>query len=142
MSSFWLCGSRVVYPIIYGLVPSPPRLNNGVSLKVLFLFYPWFTRQDLRRKFIWRQKKLVCLQKLRKNILLFNTWCHFKVLDDDDDDDDDDDVNDVSGTFWGFLDVLFRYFRFSKASFNAWHLIHNILKLRCHLGTKTYGRLP
>ena len=40
-------GSRVVYPIINRLVPSPPRLNNGVSLKVLFLFYPWFTRHDL-----------------------------------------------------------------------------------------------
>ena len=52
--SFSLRGSRVVYPIINRLVPSPPRLNNGVSLNVLFLFYPWFTRHDLA--FI-RQKK-------------------------------------------------------------------------------------
>ena len=44
--SFSLGGSRVVYPIINRLVPSLPRLNNGVSLKVLFLFYPWFTRHD------------------------------------------------------------------------------------------------
>ena len=44
---FSLRGSRVVYPIINRLVPSPPRLNNGVSLKVLFLFYPWFKRHDL-----------------------------------------------------------------------------------------------
>ena len=57
MCSFWPCGSRVVYPTINGLVPSPPRLNNGVSLKVLFLVYPWFTPHDLCRKFIWRPKK-------------------------------------------------------------------------------------
>ena len=41
------------------------------------------------------------------------------------------------------LDVLFHVFRFSKASFNACDIfIHNILKLRRHLGTVMYGRLP
>ena len=69
---FSLRGSRVVYPIINRLVPSLPRLNHGVSLKVLFLFYPWFTRHDFA--FILHpKKKLVCLQKLRKNIFLLNT---------------------------------------------------------------------
>ena len=37
------------------------------------------------------------------------------------------------------LDGLFRVFRFSKASDI---FIHKILKLRRHLGTRTYGRLP
>ena len=41
------------------------------------------------------------------------------------------------------LDVLFRVFRFSKASFNApGIIIHYMLKLRRHLDTETYGRLP
>ena len=41
------------------------------------------------------------------------------------------------------LHVLFRVFRFSKASFSALtSLIHDILKLRRHLDTETYGRLP
>ena len=69
---FSLRGSRVVYPIINRLVPSLPWLNNGVSLKVLFLFYPRFTRHEFA--FILHPpKKLVCLQKLRKNIFLLNT---------------------------------------------------------------------
>ena len=61
---FSLRGSRVVYPIINRLVPSPPRLNNGVSLKVLFLFYPWFTRHDLAfilQKKNWFAYKSFCL---------------------------------------------------------------------------------
>ena len=53
--TFSLRGSRVVYPIINRLVPSLPRLHNGVSLKVLFLFYPWFTRHDFA--FILHPKK-------------------------------------------------------------------------------------
>ena len=42
------------------------------------------------------------------------------------------------------LDVLFRVFRFSKASFYALasSLIHGIFKIRRHLDTETYGRLP
>ena len=42
------------------------------------------------------------------------------------------------------LDVLFRVFRFSKASFCtlASSFMTVILKLRRHLDTKTYGRLP
>ena len=42
------------------------------------------------------------------------------------------------------LDVLFRLFRFSKASFYACPgiFIHDILKLRRHLDTETYGKLP
>ena len=44
------------------------------------------------------------------------------------------------------LDVLFRVFRFSKASFYAltssFMTIHDIIKLRRHLETETYGRLP
>ena len=41
------------------------------------------------------------------------------------------------------IDVLFRVFRFSKASFNAHDIfIHNILKLRRYLFTETYGRFP
>ena len=42
------------------------------------------------------------------------------------------------------LDVLFRVFRFSKVSFYALSgiFIHDILKLRCHLDTETYRRLP
>ena len=41
------------------------------------------------------------------------------------------------------LDVLFRVFRFSKASFFCCDIfIHNILKLRRHLDTETNGRLP
>ena len=41
------------------------------------------------------------------------------------------------------LDVLFHVFRFSKVSFYAPGIsIHHILKLRCHLDTETYGRLP
>ena len=37
---------------------------------------------------------------------------------DDDNDDANADYDNVSGTFWGFLGVLFRLFRFSKAYFN------------------------
>ena len=43
------------------------------------------------------------------------------------------------------LDVLFRVFRFPKASFNApGIIIHYMLKLRRHLDTENskYGRLP
>ena len=41
------------------------------------------------------------------------------------------------------LDVLFRVFRFSEASFLCPAIfIHDILKLRRHLDTETYGRLP
>ena len=41
------------------------------------------------------------------------------------------------------LDVLFRVFRFSKASFCALtSSFHDILKLGRHLDTETYGRLP
>ena len=41
------------------------------------------------------------------------------------------------------IDVLFRVFRFSKASFNARDIfIHNILKLRRHLFTETYASFP
>ena len=41
------------------------------------------------------------------------------------------------------LDVLFRVFRFSTASFYPLaRFIHDILKLRRHLDTETYGRLP
>ena len=41
-----------------------------------------------------------------------------------------------------FLDVLFRVFRFSKALFlRPGIFIHDILKLRRHLDTETYGRL-
>ena len=41
------------------------------------------------------------------------------------------------------LDVLCRVFRFSKASFYALaSFIHNLLKLRRHLDTETYVRLP
>ena len=41
------------------------------------------------------------------------------------------------------LDVLFRVFRFSKALFlRPGIFIHDILKLRRHLRTETYGRLP
>ena len=44
------------------------------------------------------------------------------------------------------LDVLFRVFRFSKASFcaltSSLTFIHDILKLRRHLDTEMDGRLP
>ena len=41
------------------------------------------------------------------------------------------------------LDVLFRVFRLSKASFcHPDIFIHDILKLLRHLDTETYGRLP
>ena len=40
-------------------------------------------------------------------------------------------------------DVLFRVFRFSEVSFYALaSSVHDILKLRRHLDTETYGRLP
>ena len=40
------------------------------------------------------------------------------------------------------LDVLFRVFRFSRASFNALTFSFIVLKLRRHLGTETYETLP
>ena len=40
------------------------------------------------------------------------------------------------------LEVVFRVFRFSRASFNALTSLSIVLKLRLHLGNETYRTLP